>query len=113
MGLLELLGLGRGDHNLVVLSYEGPNHFRLNGNRKHGKSLALAKRNAAAHDQTICWMEFNQSGKALDQGLGPAAEKIGREKAAEILRGLPTHPACKKVLIELEGGMERTVKVYS
>ncbi len=112
MGLLELLGIAKRDYNLVVLTYEGPNRFRLNGNRKRGKAVAVAKRNAAAHDQTICWVEFSQSGKALDQGLGPAAEKIGREKAEVILRGLPTHPTCKKVLIELEQGAERTATFY-
>ena len=71
MGLLSLLGLGsKGDDRLlVVVTNEGSGRFRLNGNRAAGKR---GRAGAAAHDQTVGWIEFAADGRRLEQGLGPA-----------------------------------------
>src|SRR5262249_3950453 len=109
MGLLGLLGLGgKGDRHLVVVTFEGPGRLRLNGNRSAGKR---AKQGAAAHEQTVAWIEFAPEGGRLDQGLGPAASRIGAEELEALLRDLPTDPACRAVLQGLAGGREHSSKV--
>src|SRR5262249_32563105 len=102
MGLFGFLGLGgKGDRHLVVVTFEGPGRLRLNGNRSAGKR---AKQGAAAHEQTVAWIEFAPEGGRLDQGLGPAAGRMGTEEVQALLRDLPTDPACRAVLQGLAGG---------
>ena len=112
MGLLELLGLrGRcGPRHLVVITFEGPGRLRLNANRTSGKR---GKRGATAHEQTIGWIEFAADGGRLDQGLGPAAGKLGAAEVMALLRDLPANPACQSVLRGLAGGRDHSSKVLS
>ena len=112
MGLLKLLGLGRGggERHLVVITFEGPGRLRLNANRTSG---SRAKQGAAAHEQTVGWIEFAADGGRLDQGLGPAAGKLGAAEVAALLRDLPSDPACRSVLRGLESGREHSSKVLS
>jgi hypothetical protein len=109
MGLLGFLGLGgKVDRHLVVITFEGPGRLRLNGNRSAGKR---AKQGAVAHEQTVAWIEFAVDGGRVDQGLGPAAGRIGTEEVQALLRDLPTDPACRAVLQGLAGGREHSSKV--
>jgi len=110
VGLLQFLGLrGRGgDRHLVVITFEGPGRLRLNANRTSGKR---GKRGAAAHEQTVGWIEFAADGGRLDQGLGPAAAKLGGAEVAALLRDLPSDPACKSVLKGLASGRDHSSKV--
>jgi hypothetical protein len=112
MGLLELLGLrrGGGDRHLVVITFEGPGRLRLNANRSSGKR---AKQGAAAHEQTVGWIEFAADGGRLDQGLGPAAGKLGVAEVTALLRDLPSDPACQSVLRGLGSGRDHSSKVLS
>ena len=110
MGLLELLGLrGRGgNRHLVVITFEGPGRLRLNANRTSSKrSLQWA----VAHEGTVGWIEFSPDGTRLDQGVGPAAGKLGPAAVAALLRDLPTNPACQSVLRGLAGGRDHSSKV--
>lgn len=110
MGLLQFLGLGRrgGDRHLVVITFEGPGRMRLNANRTSGKR---ARQGAAAHDQTVAWIEFSPDGGRLDQGLGPAAGKLDPAEVTALLRDLPSDPACKSVLRGLGSGRDHSSKV--
>lgn len=111
MGLLELLGLrSRGDRHLVVITFEGPGRLRLNANRTAGKR---GKQGATAHEQTIGWIEFAADGTRLDQGLGPAAGKLGAAEVMALLRDLPGNPACQSVLRGLTSGRDHSSKVLS
>ena len=111
MGLLNLLGLGgKGERHLVVITFEGPGRLRLNANRTSGKK---ARQGAAAHEQTIGWIEFSPDGGRLDQGLGPAAGKLGAAEVTALLRDLPSDPACQSVLKGLTSGREHSSKVLS
>jgi hypothetical protein len=111
MGLLGFLGLGgRGDRHLVVITFEGPGRLRLNGNRTSGRR---AKRGAAAHEQTVGWIEFDPGGGRLDQGLGPAAGRLGEAEVTALLRDLPADPSCQAVLRGLAGGRDHSSKVLS
>ena len=110
---MGFLGFGGKESNIVVVMYEGPNRLRLNGNRKKGRDLAVAKKAAAAHDRTVCWIEFSQGGARLDQGIGPAAAKIGDAEANRLLKDLPLSTACKEMLRDLEGGHEKSAKIMN
>lgn len=112
MGLLRFLGLGGGggDRHLVVITFEGPGRLRLNANRTSGKR---GRQGAAAHDQTVAWIEFAPDGGRLDQGLGPAAGKLGTEEVTALLRDLPSDPACRSVLRGLGSGRDHSSKVLS
>jgi hypothetical protein len=110
MGFLNFLGLGAKDSHLVVVTFEGPGRLRLNANRTSGKR---GKKGAAAHEQTVGWIEFSPDGARLDQGLGPAAGKLGAAEVVALLRDLPTNPACQSVLRGLAGGREHSSKVLS
>ena len=101
------------DSNIVVVTYEGPNRLRLNGNRKKGREAAAAKAGAAKHDRTVCWIEFSQGGLRLDQGTGPAASKLGEGAVDRILRELPLNPICKDMLRDLEQGHEKSAKILA
>jgi hypothetical protein len=109
---MGFLGFGKKvDSNLVVVTYEGPNKLRLNGNRKKGKEVVSAKKGAAAHDRTVCWIEFSQGGMRLDQGTGPAAPKLEPGEVERLLRELPFNPICKGMLHDLEEGHDRSAKI--
>ena len=112
MGLFDFLGLGgRGrTRHLVVVTFEGPGRLRLNANRTTG---SRTKQGAAAHDQTVGWVEFAPDGTRLDQGLGPAAGKLGVAEVTALLRDLPTNPACQSVLRGLGSGREHSSKILS
>jgi hypothetical protein len=111
MGLLEFLGLrARGGGRLVVITFEGPGRLRLNANRTSGPR---SKRGAAAHEQTVGWIEFAPGGGRLDQGLGPAAGKLGAAEVEALLRDLPANPACQSVLRGLESGRDHSSKILS
>jgi hypothetical protein len=112
MGLLEILGLRArsGGRHLVVITFEGPGRLRLNANRTSSKRGKLG---ATAHEQTVGWIEFSADGGRLDQGLGPAAGKLGTAEVTALLRDLPTNPACKSVLRGLGSGRDHSSKVLS
>jgi hypothetical protein len=110
---MGFLGFGKKESNLVVVMFEGPNRLRLNGNRKKGKEVDAAKKGAAAHERTVCWIEFSQGGMRLDQGKGPSAAKVGDSDVDRMLRDLPFNPVCKEMLRELESGQEKAARIFS
>lgn len=110
MGLLSLLGFGpkKVDRLLVVVTMEAAGRFRLNGNRVAGER---GRQGAAAHDQTVGWIEFDPDGGRLGQGLGPAASRLPAADVQRLMADLPTDPACLALLKDLAGGRDRASKV--
>jgi hypothetical protein len=95
------------DGRLVVLTYEGPGRLLLNGNRTHDKR---ARRNAAAHPGTVCWIELASGGGRLDQGVGPAASHLDRAEVERLLRDLPQTSCCRTVLEHLAQGRDHSCR---
>ena len=89
------------DGRLVVLTYEGPGRLLLNGNRTHDEH---ARRNAAAHSGTVCWIELASGGGRMAQGVGPAAGHLDSAEVERLLRELPQTSCCRTVLEHLEQG---------
>jgi hypothetical protein len=91
------------DGRLVVLTYEGPGRLLLNGNRTHDEH---ARRNAAAHPATVCWIELTSGGGRMAQGVGPAASRLDTTEVQRLLRELPQTSCCRTVLEHLERGRD-------
>jgi hypothetical protein len=103
----------RRDWNIVVITSEGPERMRLNANRQKGRQAAAAKKGAASHGGTLCWVVFDQEGRKLDEGLGPASARLDPEQAKRMLTSLPTNRTVLEVLRELERGRDRMAKEFT
>jgi hypothetical protein len=97
----------RYDGRLVVLTYEGPGRLLLNGNRTHDE---LARRNAAAHPRTVCWIELDSGGGRMAQGVGQAAGHLDSAEVQRLLRELPQTSCCRTVLEHLELGRDHSCR---
>jgi hypothetical protein len=95
------------DGRLVVLTYEGPGRLLVNGNRTHDQR---ARRNAAAHPGTVCWIELASGGGRLDQGVGPAASHLNTAEVQRLLQDLPQTPSCRTVLEHLDQGRDHSCR---
>ena len=95
------------DGRLVVLTYEGPGRLLLNGNRTHDEH---ARRNAAAHPETVCWIELESGGGRMAQGVGPAAGHLDPAEVDRLLRELPHTSCCRTVLEHLEEGHDHSCR---
>ena len=95
------------DGRLVVLTYEGPGRLLLNGNRTHDEH---ARRNAAAHPGTVCWIELAPGGGRMAQGVGPAAGHLDSAEVERLLRELPQTSCCRTVLEHLEQGRDHSCR---
>ena len=93
------------DGRLLVLTYEGPGRLLLNGNRTHDEH---ARRNAAAHPGTVCWIELAPGGGRVAQGVGPAASRLDKTEVERLLRELPQTSCCRSVLEHLEQGHDHS-----
>ncbi len=102
-------GFGKKTTYIVAVSHEGPNRLRLNGNHCRG---AQFKRNAAAHGQTVLWMELTTGGGRIDQGLGPSASRLDSKELERLQRDVPLSMAFKAIVEELDAGQEQASKWY-
>lgn len=103
---------GRRDWNLVVVTAEGPERMRLNANRQKGKQAVTAKKGAREHARTLCWVVFDQEGRKLDEGLGPASARLPADQAQRMLTSLPTNRTVLEILRELEQGRDKTAREF-
>jgi hypothetical protein len=92
---------------LVVLTYEGPGRLLLNGNRTQDER---ARRNAATHPGTVCWIEMASGGGRMAQGVGPAANHVNSAEVERLLRELPQTPCCRTVIEHLEQGRDHSCR---
>jgi hypothetical protein len=95
------------DGRLVVLTYEGPGKLLLNGNRTHDEQ---ARRNAAAHPGTVCWIELASGGGRMAQGVGPAAGRLNTAEVERLLLELPQKSCCRTVLEHLDHGRDHSCR---
>ena len=95
------------DGRLVVLTYEGPGRLLLNGNRTHDEH---ARRNAAAHPGTVCWIELASGGGRMAQGVGPAASHLDTAEVERLLHEPPQTSCCRTVLEHLEQGRDHSCR---
>lgn len=58
------------DWNVVTITFERADLFRINGNRTKGRDANKIRDNAKRHARTIYWAVFNQKGKVIESGPG-------------------------------------------
>jgi hypothetical protein len=104
---MAFLSFKKYDGRLVVLTYEGPGRLLLNGNRTHDEH---ARRNAAAHPRTVCWIELAPGGGRMAQGVGPAAGHLDTTEVQRLLLKLPQTSCCRTVLEHLEQGRDHSCR---
>ena len=104
---MAFLSFKKYDGRLVVLTYEGPGRLLLNGNRTHDEH---ARRNAAAHPRTVCWIELASGGGRMAQGVGPAAVRLDTAEVDRLLLELPKTSCCRTVLEHLEQGRDHSCR---
>ncbi|WP_169977553.1 hypothetical protein [Tautonia rosea] len=102
-------GFGKKATYIVAVSHEGPNRLRLNGNQCRSAQI---KRNAAAHGQTVMWMELTNGGGRIDQGLGPSATRLDAKELERLQRDVHLSTAFKAIVEELDAGQEQASKWY-
>jgi hypothetical protein len=95
------------DGRLFVLTYEGPGRLLLNGNRTQDER---ARRNAAVHPGTVCWIELTSGGGRLDQGVGPAANRLEKSEVERLLRDLPQASCWRTVHEHLDEGRDHSCR---
>ena len=95
------------DGRLVVLTYEGAGRLLLNGNRTHDEH---ARRIAAAHPGTVCWIELASGGGRMAQGVGPAASHLDTAEVERLLGEVPQTSCCRTVLEHLDQGHDRSCR---
>ncbi len=95
------------DGRLVVVSYQGPGRLLLNGNRTRDEQ---ARRNAAAHADTVCWIELTPGRKQMAQGVGPATCRLESAAVEKLLRDLTQTACCRSVLDHLEQGRDHSAR---
>jgi hypothetical protein len=92
------------DWNVLTITFERADLFRINGNRTKGRDAAKIRDNAKRHARTIYWAVYNQKGKLLESGPGVYSANIPAAVLEQITRELPTNESVKNVLEQLQKG---------
>ncbi|HVW39590.1 MAG TPA: hypothetical protein VHB99_19865 [Pirellulales bacterium] len=92
------------DWNVLTITFERADLFRINGNRTKGRDANKIRDNAKRHARTIYWAVFNQKGKLLESGPGAYGSNIPAATLERVSRELLTNEAVKNVLEQLQKG---------
>lgn len=92
------------DWNVLTITFERADLFRINGNRTKGRDANKIRDNAKRHARTIYWAVFNQKGKLLEGGPGPYGTNIPAATLERVTRELATNASIANVLEQLQTG---------
>ena len=92
------------DWNVLTITFERADLFRINGNRTKGRDATKIRDNAKRHARTIYWAVFNQKGKLIESGPGAYSSNISAAALERISRELLTNESVKSVLEQLQKG---------
>lgn len=92
------------DWNVLTITFERADLFRINGNRTKGRDANKIRDNAKRHARTIYWAVFNQKGKLIESGPGAYSANIPAAALERVSRELLTNEAVKSVLEQLQKG---------
>lgn len=92
------------DWNVLTITFERADLFRINGNRTKGRDATKIRDNAKRHARTIYWAVFNQKGKLLESGPGAFSANIPAAALERVARELLTNESVKGVLEQLQKG---------
>lgn len=99
--MVSLLGK---DWNVVAVTFERANLYRINGNRGKGGDAVKMRDNASRHARTIYWAVFDQKGRLLQGEPGPGKTLVPAAELERIVKEVATNESVKSVLASLQGG---------
>jgi hypothetical protein len=100
------------DWNVIAVTFERADLYRLNGNRTKGHDANKIRDNARRHARTIYWAVYDQKGKQLEAAPGPYAEMIPASTMEKLVEDLPTNPTLLNILELLaKGGTDKAAKM--
>jgi hypothetical protein len=102
------------DWNVLALTFERADLYRINGNRTKGRDASKIADNAKRHARTIYWAIYNQKGKLLESGPGAYGTMIPAATLERLMRELPTNESVLGVLGQLQRGeSDKAAKIFS
>ena len=101
---------GRSDWNVLAVTFERADFFRVNGNRGKGRDAVRISDNARKHAHTIYCATFDQKGKLIEGEAGPAAARLAPPTLQKLIQEFPNIAAVKHVLASLTGGDHKSAK---
>jgi hypothetical protein len=102
------------DWNVLTITFERADLYRINGNRTKGRDANKIRDNAKRHARTIFWGIFNQKGKLLDSGPGAYSTMIPATALERLSREWVTNEAIVEVLEQLQRGeADKSAKIFS
>lgn len=102
------------DWNVLALTFERSDLFRINGNRTKGRDASKIVENVKRHARTIYWAIFNQKGKLLESGPGPFSGSVPAATLERLARELVKNETILGVLAQLQKGeSDKAAKIFS
>ncbi|HXT59433.1 MAG TPA: hypothetical protein VN699_12410 [Pirellulales bacterium] len=102
------------DWNVLTITFERADLYRINGNRTKGRDANKIRDNAKRHARTIFWGIFNQKGKLLDSGPGAYGTMIPAAALERLGREWTSNAAIVEVLEQLQRGeSDKAAKIFS
>ncbi len=102
------------DWNVLALTFERADLYRINGNRTKGRDASKIADNAKRHARTIYWAIYNQKGKLLESGPGAYSTMIPAATLERLMRELPMNESVLGVLGQLQRGeSDKAAKIFS
>lgn len=95
---------GSKDWNIIAITYERDELYRVNGNRSKGGMATKTREGAKNHGRTIYWAVFDQKGKFLEGDPGPGMHLVEPEALQKLMREIVTNKTVLDVLNILEQG---------
>ena len=100
------------DWNVIAVTFERTDLYRVNGNRTKGQDANKIRENVKRHARTIYWAVYDQRGKMLEGSPGPYAALLPVPTMEKLVKDLPTNETLLHVLELLgKGGNDKAAKV--
>lgn len=92
------------DWNVVAITFERADLYRVNGNRAKGHTANKIRDNVKRHARTIHWAVFDQKGKLLESDAGPGVTLVGAAASEKLAAVLAANESIQAVLEALRSG---------
>lgn len=108
------MGLLGKDWNVVAITFERADLYRVNGNRAKGQLANRIRDNVKRHARTIHWAVFDQKGKLLESDAGPGVTLVGAGASEKLAALIAAHESVQAVLEALHNGpSDKAARVLS
>ena len=102
---------GGKDWNVIAVTFERVDLYRVNGNRGQGKAAVTIRDNVRRHNRTLYWAVYNQKGQLLESGPGAGQTLIPSKIMQRLTDEVSKNENLLAVLDGLLKGGEKGAKV--